>query len=48
MRSALQRLEVSGAKVHIGFQPVDEVTLTERGPGHEAACVLDELPGGSD
>ncbi len=48
MRSALQRLEVSGTSVHIGFQPVDEVLLTQRGPGHEAACVLDRLPGGPD
>jgi oligopeptide/dipeptide ABC transporter ATP-binding protein len=44
MRSALERLEVTGTKVHIGFRPVDEVELTVRGPGHEAACVLAELP----
>lgn len=44
MRSALEKLEVSGATVHIGFRPVEEVQLTDRGPGHEAACVLDELP----
>ena len=44
MRSALDRLEVSGKRVHIGFRPVDEVVLTVRGPGHEAACVLDALP----
>ncbi len=44
MRAALERLEVSDTSVHIGFQPVDEVALTVRGPGHEAACVLDELP----
>ena len=44
MRSALERLEVTGTNVHIGFRPVDEVELTVRGPGHEAACVLAELP----
>ena len=48
MRSALQRLEVSGTSVHLGFKPVDEVMLTQRGPGHEAACVLDALPGAAD
>ena len=48
MRAALERLEVSGTSVRIGFKPVDEVILTDRGPGHAAACVLDELPGGVD
>ena len=48
MRSALERLEVSGTTVHIGFKPVDEVMLTQRGPGHEAACVLDALPDATD
>ncbi|MDH3248125.1 MAG: ABC transporter ATP-binding protein [Acidimicrobiia bacterium] len=47
MRTALERLEVKGRTVHIAFNPVDEVMLTRRGPGHEAACVLDELPSAS-
>ena len=48
MRQALQELEVRDSKVHIRFQPVDEVQLTSRGPGHVAACVLDELPSPPD
>jgi hypothetical protein len=47
MRTALERLEVKERTVHIAFNPVDEVMLTRRGPGHEAACVLDELPNAS-
>lgn len=43
MRSALTRLEVKARTVHIAFTPVDEVMLTSRGPGHEAACVLPDL-----
>lgn len=48
MRTALERLEVSGTSVRIGFKPVEEVQLTVRGPGHEAACVLAELPDQTD
>ncbi len=44
MRAALESAEVSGSTVRIRFRPVDEVVLTDRGPGHVAACVLDELP----
>ncbi len=47
MRSALTRLDVRERTVHIAFSPVDDVMLTRRGPGHHAACVLDELPNAS-
>ena len=41
MQSALANLEVDGTRVRVQFTPVDEVTLTARGPHHVAACVLD-------
>jgi oligopeptide/dipeptide ABC transporter ATP-binding protein len=41
MRGALRELTVSGRNVGISFQEVDEVELTQRGPEHVAACVLD-------
>ncbi len=41
MRAALDRLERQGASVDIVFREVGEVPLTQRGPRHEAACVLD-------
>ncbi len=41
MKAALERLEVEERTVRIGFTPVSEVSLTSRGPAHEAACVLD-------
>ncbi len=44
MHSALLGVDVDGDRVRIRFRPVDEVPLRRRGPGHEAACVLDELP----
>ncbi len=44
MRAALESTEVSGSTVRVRFRPVDEVVLTNRGPGHVAACVLDQLP----
>jgi oligopeptide/dipeptide ABC transporter ATP-binding protein len=44
MRSALESAEISGSTVRVRFRPVDEVVLTDRGPNHVAACVLDELP----
>ncbi len=42
MRAALQRADVDGSRVTVGFRPVDEVVLTRRGPDHHAACVLDD------
>ncbi|HSR44117.1 MAG TPA: ABC transporter ATP-binding protein [Acidimicrobiia bacterium] len=44
MIEALELLEVTERTVHIRFRSVAEVALTSRGPGHEAACVLDTLP----
>jgi len=40
-RQALVEVRRDGARTHIAFTPVSEVKLTRRGPGHEAACVLD-------
>jgi oligopeptide/dipeptide ABC transporter ATP-binding protein len=45
MSAALERVEVDGTQVRTAFREVDEVRLTPRGPGHEAACVLDTLEG---
>ena len=42
MRAATEAVEARGRKLHIRFRRVDEVQLTPRGPGHEAACVLTE------
>jgi oligopeptide/dipeptide ABC transporter ATP-binding protein len=44
MQMAMEVLEVADSSVHIRFGEVDEVRLTGRGPGHEAACILDRLP----
>ncbi|MGI9647861.1 MAG: oligopeptide/dipeptide ABC transporter ATP-binding protein, partial [Acidimicrobiia bacterium] len=41
MRAALEQVTVDGSRIRIEFAPVDEVTLTARGPDHIAACVLD-------
>ncbi len=41
MRVALKELAPRGATVRLRFREVPEVRLTRRGPGHEAACVLD-------
>jgi peptide/nickel transport system ATP-binding protein len=41
MRQALVGLDTDGDRVRIRFQPVDRVELTDRGPSHRAACVLD-------
>jgi len=41
MRAALRELVVDRHTVRIGFQEVDEVRLTQRGPAHVAACVLE-------
>lgn len=43
MASAIAELDVTDRTVRIRFQEVADVTLTERGPDHEAACVLDGL-----
>lgn len=43
-RQALLEVRQDTTKVHVAFQPVPEVELTVRGPGHVAACVLDGMP----
>jgi hypothetical protein len=43
MRSASERADVTGDRIAVAFRPVDEVQLTQRGPDHHAACVLDDL-----
>ena len=49
MRKAMKRLQVDESTVRLKFRQVDEVELTVRGPGHVAACVLDDLrPGASE
>jgi oligopeptide/dipeptide ABC transporter ATP-binding protein len=40
MRDAIEEVTVNDRTVTLRFQPVDEVELTDRGPGHVAACVL--------
>ncbi len=45
MRTALEHLEVDHKRVRVQFTPVDEVLLTNRGPDHVAACVLDRSAG---
>lgn len=40
MRSALVESRVEGQSIHLRFEEVDEVVLTERGQDHVAACVL--------
>jgi oligopeptide/dipeptide ABC transporter ATP-binding protein len=40
MREAMTECRVAGERVWLRFEPVDEVTLTVRGPDHEAACIL--------
>ena len=44
LRDALETLTVRDATVTARFRPVDQIELTDRGPGHAAACVLDRLP----
>jgi oligopeptide/dipeptide ABC transporter ATP-binding protein len=41
-RQALIEAKQDATRVHIAFQPVPEVQLTVRGPGHVAACVLEK------
>lgn len=43
MRAAIERVTIDGARLTASFTEVDEVHLTERGPGHFAACKLDKL-----
>jgi oligopeptide/dipeptide ABC transporter ATP-binding protein len=43
LREALDTVTVQNATVTARFRPVVEIELTERGPGHAAACVLDRL-----
>ena len=40
MRAAMDEPALRGREVHIRFHEVGEVELTERGPGHVAACIL--------
>jgi hypothetical protein len=42
MQEALEDLTVRDGSVRVRFREVPEVQLTERGPGHHAACLLDE------
>jgi oligopeptide/dipeptide ABC transporter ATP-binding protein len=44
MRAAMEAVSVDGREVRIRFHPVDEVALTQRGPDHVAACVLERAP----
>ncbi|NKB48879.1 MAG: ATP-binding cassette domain-containing protein [Alphaproteobacteria bacterium] len=41
MREALEEAVVRDRTINIRFNPAEEVELTERAPGHIAACVLD-------
>ncbi len=45
MRAATQELRVSGKTLTIRFAETEEVALTERGGGHQAACVLGQPAG---
>lgn len=40
MREAIEEVSIANRTVTVRFQPVEEVELTRRGPGHVAACVL--------
>jgi oligopeptide/dipeptide ABC transporter ATP-binding protein len=40
MRAATELLEVTAAVAHVRFREVPEVSLTDRGNGHAAACML--------
>ena len=40
MQQALEDVTVSGGAVRLRFREVPEVELTERGPGHHAACLI--------
>jgi oligopeptide/dipeptide ABC transporter ATP-binding protein len=41
MRAAMDEPSLRGREVRLRFDDVSEVELTERGPGHVAACLLD-------
>jgi len=41
MRTALEEATIDGNRIRLKFTPVDPVELTERGPDHLAACVLE-------
>ena len=41
MRAAMHEPSLRGREVRLRFDDVSEVELTERGPGHVAACLLD-------
>lgn len=45
MHEAIEHLAVDVSTVKVKFRTVDEVQLTERAPGHVAACVLDDFDG---
>jgi oligopeptide/dipeptide ABC transporter ATP-binding protein len=40
LKSALRTAEAKGKTLRLAFDPVEEVTLTRRGPDHQAACLL--------
>ncbi|MBM1220771.1 ABC transporter ATP-binding protein [Ponticoccus sp. SC2-23] len=40
MRTATETLDLNGKTVNIRFRETEEVSLTDRGEGHQAACVL--------
>ena len=41
MRAALEEVTMDDTRIRLQFTPVDPVELTERGPDHVAACVLE-------
>jgi oligopeptide/dipeptide ABC transporter ATP-binding protein len=41
LRAALQEVTAKGTSVYLRFHEVDPVVLSQRGPGHVAACILD-------
>lgn len=43
-RSALRELSREGTKLHVSFDEVGPIELTERNPGHLAACVHERAP----
>ena len=43
-RGALRELRREGTRVHLSFQEVDSIELTERKPGHLSACVHETAP----
>lgn len=43
-RGALRELRRDGTRVHLSFEAVDSIQLTERKPGHLSACVHETAP----